>query len=102
MGHYDFRDELFTKKETEEKIAHIKSLYERTNQKITVLQQDLLVVAHDCTKEVLTDKIDDLERKAENLKRELHNWSVIKERIEKGETLTWEEAMGSASMRTYL
>lgn len=92
MAHYDWLYETFTLKETEEKIN-------RTNQQINTfvrkkseLESDLTNISASYTKEVIQNKIVEIESIIKKYQKELNGWNVVKNRIISGEEISYETA----------
>lgn len=91
MGHYDFMYENLTKndvlKDKEREQIHSKGLEES----ILRLQEDIELVKHEKTKNVIQREIDDVNRRNERTKERILAWDRILERIERGERVSYSE-----------
>ena len=92
MGHYDFRYEVFTGEEVNEKLEQVTKLLARYKQEHVALTDDLGLVIHTYTKEVLNEKAEDVARSIKKTEKEFTNWLTIKQNIEQGKTYTWAQA----------
>lgn len=98
MGHYDWRYDIFTLKETEEEIERTERLVATYQRKREQINRDLrYVTGH--TLAVLQKELHDIENSIEKYAKELNEWNAIKNRIESGEKFSWEQAYNIATSR---
>ena len=87
MGHYDWRSDTFTLKETEEEIERIERLVATFQKKREEINRDLRYVKGH-THTVLQNELQYLANSIEKYNKELSEWKGIKQRIENGESFS--------------
>lgn len=89
MGHYDWRDDLFSAREAEMEINSIKGHMKRIEEKRAAIHMDMPVIKQLVTRNVLETELNSLLSQYKSYAVELEGWESVKERIEKGQTFSW-------------
>jgi hypothetical protein len=92
MSHYDWLYDEFTLKETEHEIEISNKWILELNKRKDDLSSDLDLVTTEYTKKVISEEINNLSRKITEYIYKLNGWNKVKERIENGEEIDYEQA----------
>lgn len=84
MGHYDFLDEEVLKTEIAERIEGLKSAIDKYKEKERLLEEDLLYVNHEISRELLRDESDKMVRWIQAYQREITRLNKLLSRHDEG------------------